>query len=220
MAYITAQDLYDEGLEEADYPEAIVTARIKLAQRIIDRVTEKYFEAKSAAYQVDGSGFDFVQLPAPIISFSKVEFRTSAGAWETQTLANFDSYTDNPEEQSRQTLFIIGSSSSDLDTLFSGIFPAGRRNIKITGSFGWIDEDGNVPEDIKTACKLLTMQYIENIGSGEMQAELNAQGIKRLDVDEQEIETHADYAMGNITGNREVDLLLSGYTGGFYTGVV
>ncbi len=211
--YITAQDLYDEGLPTS-YDEDYVTAKIAEAQAVIERITAKFFAATSKVLLLDGDDEDELQLPYPIVSVSKVEIKIAREDWDDVSLGNFEVYNDLPNDW-QQPLIAIASFRDNLDVGNEyAYFPRGRRNVRVTGSFGWCLAGGETPPDIILATKLLSVELMPPVGDGSLQEEIARRGLKREDIDDYEYEWHEQSTTSNWTGNRSVDMLLAPYMGG------
>lgn len=215
--YITAQNLYDEELPTS-YTQSYVESRIAVAQSIIELITGKFFEPLSKVFTLDGNGMTEMRMPYPIIEITLIENRISNTGWETMGLGNFVVYNTLPEDWVRPVV-AIENFNNRLDVGNEwGIFPKGRRNIRVTGRWGWVLADGSTPVDIKMACKMLATELMPMMGDGDLAENLAQRGIKREDLRGHEYERFEAGSVGLLTGNPDVDHILSRYTGGQFGG--
>ena len=211
MAYITYSDLIDENLP-VSYDETLVESRIQFAQQLIEKVTQKFFEPVSTVLSFDGNGDDDLDLPMPLISFSKVEFRSGPGNFLDVPVSNFHNYNSFFNQDSPRIAIIEFSSLAAVDFgMDASCFPMGNGNIRITGEWGYLDRSGNTPSDIIMATKLLTMDFINNVGDLSMREDLERRNLAEEEVDGHRWESHEKISGGKFTGNKEVDQILARY---------
>lgn len=160
MAYISVADLRAEGVTDPPYNDAYVTARIVLAQSLIEELTGRFFEKKEAyVVTLDGTGHDLLWLPVPpatIDSITKVE----VGGDEL----------DADDYELLMRAIPDGRFNPKLRRL-SGFWPTGKSNIVITGDFGFVDpgETPTTPVNIKHLCKKIAVWGLPMVGDPEAQ---------------------------------------------------
>lgn len=213
--YTTATELYDEGLDQTEYDDAdYVNSRILTAQNIIERVTGKWFDSRPLTVKVDGSGAQEIRMPAPIISVTKIERKTSPTTWEDLSLVQFEVYDDMPFDWDNPIIAVENFENSIDVGGVALLFPVGRRNIRVTGNFGWVmDSSGTTPKDIVLATKLLAKEILPFVGDNSLDEFLAGRGIKREETKEHHYERFQGAALGTMTGNPSVDLILKNYVG-------
>lgn len=218
--YITADDLYDdESVSESEFPSAFVTSRIETAQSVIESITKKWFESRPKVYLVDGTGDDEIRLPAAIISISKVEIQRSSDGFDDFAMSNFAVYNSSPDDWYNPIIAISRFGYLDIEAEISK-FSKGRKNVRVTGNFGWVNADGETPADIIMATKLLTVEYLGAAGDDSLQANLARYGLKREETNKHEHEWFESATSGKLTGFAPVDRLLMPYTYDASVGVV
>jgi hypothetical protein len=158
MAYITLEDLRVEGLTSEDYPnDDYLEGRIALAQEFIEKVTGRFFESRSS-YELllDGTGHNTLYLPIPPIN----------GTDAITEVTISDEVLDPTYYQYPLSVIPDGRLNPKLIKII-GIWPKptykNRLNIKVTGSFGFVESDGTIPPLIQYLCKKLVMWAITPI---------------------------------------------------------
>lgn len=215
LGYVTVEEMRAEGLgDEVKYPDSFVNQRIAYASRMIENYTGRWFEARQLTIDVDGHGGWQLQLPFPIVSIDEVSLLDRE--FPVTKVFTFD--LDDLTIYNRHiTQGLIEGSNDDREDpkLGNVYFPKGRLNVRLKGSFGYTDELGNTPTEIKRACMLMVIRDSEKLGSKKRQSVLLgglAGPIKREVTDDHEY----DLAIGNVmpgrtafyTGDAEIDNLL------------
>jgi len=257
MGYCTIQDMRDEGFLIADYPDDWVTAKIALATAYIDKITQRWFEPRDMTLRVDGIGSSTLRLAVPgIIEIDSV--RTIGGLGDnfdaddvdlddivvynrhlTMGLLEPDDRA-NPRLETFVTDDRLGRSSS---TAFGNfyLFPKGRQNIEVGGTFGYTelaagatpgettegsqvpDSQGITPPLICEACKRLVARDLEQLAESEERSDVRnefrvtAHKTRHQSIKFTSLEKLA--MNGFATGDPEIDGLLALYTGGSGTKV-
>ena len=161
MAYITLQDMRDEGVTNPPYGDSYVTSRITLAQSFIERILGIVFEKKTAlTLKVDGRGHPLIWLPLPPVSESaitSIKYLYSDGTEEVVDASEY--FVDMPQyPDGRLNPTLVNR---------SGVWTKGIKNYSITGDFGFVDVDGQgvctTPVEIKRLCKLITKWALPEI---------------------------------------------------------
>lgn len=198
---ITADEIYAEGVSSETYSESIVKASIRYNQEYIEKLTGYYFYQKETNYTIDGHGGIIEKLPHPAISVSQVAYKEN-GVFVTQTLANFIIYNEYPKDRKYPKIAI--------DYAKAGVFPEGIKNIKITGVFGYVNEELETPEPIKRVLKMLVIANLTPIAS-EKNSQKKLNELRREKVGDVEREFHENVSKGFLTGNAKVDNILAEY---------
>lgn len=163
LGYVTVQELRDEGLTDTvAYPDALVNSRISLASRQIDSWTGRWFEPRKMIMDVDGPGAWEMQIDIPIVSIDLVtlldrEFPvTEVFTFDLQDMVVYNRHiTQNlyrPDDREDPRIGNI-------------YFPKGRMNVRLDGTFGYTDGNGDTPEEIKRACMLMVIRDKEKLAS-------------------------------------------------------
>lgn len=133
MAYITVQDLRNEGLDESLYKDAWIIQRIRLAQAIFEKLTSKYFEVRvGETMLLDGTGHGWLPLPVPPVAVGTI------------TSVKIDDEAIDADEYKVVLPYPDGRMNPELYRI-SGGWPMGVRNIELIGDFGFVDSDGGTP---------------------------------------------------------------------------
>lgn len=146
MAYITVDDLRNEGVTDPPYSKEHLETRITLACRHVDMLTGCFYEPTAAHVVIlDGTGHDLLFLPYPPTSTSAITTievashsldgttwtDVGSGGWEVVMPLHPDGRF-NPK-----IVNLLGN------------WREGKRNYRLTGEFGFVEADKSVPPGIK-----------------------------------------------------------------------
>ena len=162
MAYITVADLRNEGVADPPYSTEHVEERITLACAAIDQMTSCFFEARAAhVVQVNGRGHDTLFLPYPPCtesSITKVELRSVSASGSTWAEVDADLY------EVVMPVFPDGRYNPKVVHL-TGAWPKGERNVRLTGTFGFVESDGTTtPPGIRDLALRIAVWNMKLIG--------------------------------------------------------
>lgn len=159
MAYLTVDDLRREGVSDKDYTTEYVQERIDLASKTVERLLGLFFEPRAGhVVTMSGPGHDTLFLPYPPTTTSAITEITVGGVavdseyWEV-IMPEFPDGRLNPK-----VLHL------------TGLWTTGKRNIIITGTFGFVEVDGtSVPPQIHDLCKRVAILGMAKIGDAAAQ---------------------------------------------------
>lgn len=197
MSYVTLTEFKAEG---ATGENDRLTAALALAKAYIDRVTGQWFEpSESKTLYFDGDGENILHLPVPAITVTKI------------------TTDDDREMEVDEDDFTLYAGSGPPDhrrnpkiRFYSGM-PVGKLNIAVTGTWGFVEDDGSTPLLIKKACILLALTEVDTLDS-----DSRRDPITRGRVIEEETDRHS-YKLGELaasggpTGEPEIDVILASY---------
>lgn len=190
MAYITVQDMRDEGFSEAAYSTPLVTKRIALATSMLEKWTGQFFEPRALTLTLDGGAWGtanaLLQLDLPICSITSLKLLFPDGTELDEIDPSlFKVYNrhlteqlTNPDDRKNPRIEIVGSIYHPYLKLSA--FPGGKMNIQIVGVFGYTDYDptedpenpgellnpnGVTPAMIKHLMCMLTAHYLPKLNS-------------------------------------------------------
>jgi hypothetical protein len=154
VAYLTVDDLRREGVSDEDYTTEYVQERIDLASKTVERLLGLFFEPKVGhVVTMSGPGHDTLFLPYPPTTTSAITEITVGGTavdseyWEV-IMPEFPDGRLNPK-----ILHLTGS------------WTAGKRNVIITGTFGFVEADGtSIPPEIHDLCKRVAIWGMPKLG--------------------------------------------------------
>ena len=148
--YVTVADMRAEGVIEAQASDERLQALITEASQIIDTATGWFFAPREYSYQLDGRGTPTLDLPVPLI--------------------RLDSLAVHGHEVPQSALLTSGA---PVQPGFDGPyitfrhgrrFPRGRKNVAISGLWGYTEHDGSptgrTPLEIRRACMMLIMRLL------------------------------------------------------------
>jgi hypothetical protein len=222
MAYTTLEEIRDDGVLEADFSDEVVEAAILLAQEYIDLICQQFFELTTQTRYFDGTMSKLLVLDVPLITLTSVEWNEFGTTYQTQNLVDFRLYNQFPDDRYYPRIAIADHASSYIrQARRLAYFPKGRRNIRITGAWGYVAADGiSVPALINRVAKILTVLWMNSIGDGSLLAVLQQYGLKKETVEKHTVEFAASFAAGDYTGIPMIDNILKQYKRGSRMGHV
>jgi len=153
--YCTEKDLRDEGVTIDEASPTRLRYLIRVASDRINRFTGQIFQPIVGDQYVDGQNSPLVYLPGyiPIIDLTAIQIVSERTARQrtsvlpdrrefTVALANVELSQDN-----RMIEWVTDYSTSGAlpwwmgPTEYETWFPRGRKNVKLTGVFGWLEGD-------------------------------------------------------------------------------
>jgi hypothetical protein len=213
--YISIDDIRAEGVTVAKASDEKVFELIQVWQDYIEKVTRNWFVSKSMTLYLDGNGTTLLQLPVPIISVTELVIDDTTIETADYKVYNGRGVIERDDRKNPRVKIVTGDVS-----IFNGtgqnrssitLFYVGEKNIKLTGSFGYVEADGTVPKPIQYALKKLVVRRCDPmVGSVHSPAG---------PVIEEETDRHrrkfSDPIMGSktysMTGDLEVDHILAMY---------
>lgn len=140
--YISIAEVRAEGFLEADFSDDRVASVIAVAEAAFERATENWFYRKQLTLRLDGSDQELLRLPHPICQGDNqiTSVVVTSGGVDVWTLSatDFETYND-ADDRWFPRLAMLGD-------LVGGRWPAGRRNVVVTGYFGFTDYELVTPE--------------------------------------------------------------------------
>lgn len=199
--YISVDDMMEEILVLAERPtEAKLLLKIRFAQAYIEKVTGQFFNERSLVLNLDGSGNYLLKLPFPAIDITKIEFKNADGSYTEYDLLYFEVYNRYvPDDRNYPKV--------ESETY---VFPSGKNNIRLTGTFGYVESDGSTPYLIKEALKMIVRQWM-------FDTDTNKGNIRKSKIyfdkgQNNENRISEAIATGTLTGDPEIDNILRWFT--------
>ncbi len=128
--------------DEKAFPDETINNAVAAASALMDRWTGRWFVPRWQTVVLDGSGTRTLTLPQPLLHLEALYPCLNQG--QNPNAADWD----NP-------------------CLTGAFFPRGRRNIRVTGLFGTVDEDEETPAAIVQAtARLAARRLLERAGDG------------------------------------------------------
>jgi hypothetical protein len=129
VAYVDVQDLRNEGVAEPTYSDAWCQDRIALAQAYIEkRLSPLFFERRDAVVlRVDSRGHNTIFLAVPPIDEDAISEVAIIAAGVDPVVIDADTYEVDADRDCPRLIRTVG------------LWPKGSRNLRLTGSFGYIE---------------------------------------------------------------------------------
>lgn len=213
IGYVTVAEIREEGLtDEVKYPSSFLNRRIAFASRMIEKYTGRWFEAREMILDLDGYGTWQMQLDFPIVSVETItlldrEFPpTEVFTFELDDLVVYNRHI---------TMGLVAPDDREDPRIGNVYFPKGRQNVRVQGSFGYTDSNGETPEEIKRATILMVLRDKEMLAAPKRKSSLLV-GISGPLLEEK-TDDHsyklggATWSVGSnayFTGDPEIDQLL------------
>lgn len=222
--YVTIDDIRAEGIYVSQASDDQVLFLIDTWQRVIENITRQFFVAKEMTWDLDGNGSTLLQLPVPIVSVSALyinnNFTTEV---DSTSYRVYNGRGDSgPDDRKNPRIRLVTGEES----IFSGtgsvrrhgqVFEIGEQNIRVEGTFGYLEADGSTPAPIQYALrKLVSVSAARGpLGSAGAQA---AGPVVEEETDRHRLEySDAQNAtkMWSVsgTGDAEIDAILAMYKG-------
>ena len=173
MGYITDDEVIGAWDPDQTAPAAAdINASIEWVSKFIDRVTRQWFEARTLTVFLDGNGGNTLYLPIPIISVTSLytngDFTNAVDTTEYAVYSSVGLEDDrrNPRISliSENADFFARIANESLNVYPGATFRRGRQNVKIVGSFGFVEPGTppTTPSMIKRACMKLVLRDLKN----------------------------------------------------------
>jgi hypothetical protein len=162
--YISVDDVRDEGLLVADYPDDKVLAYISIWQAFLERACRQWFNARSLILEVDGNESDTLFFGVPIIAVEYVKINNS-GEQLDSTLYRVYNRNGALDDRHNPKICLVGPDAYE-DIFVAPVtwgrlrFQKGRQNQEIKGIFGYVEADGSTPALIKHALLKLVIEKL------------------------------------------------------------
>ncbi len=200
MGYATVRDFRREGIMERAWR---LRTLIDEASAYIDRVTGWFFEPRDLVLSVEGRGTPSIEPQVPPI-------------W-------IDELSADGAPVSLDEVHVVGAPvgpgfSAPVITRRAGTFPKGHGSVVIDGVFGFTEPDGTdngrTPLAIRRACMLLTLRWLDPLGSVEAEeSRMRTRLIEERTRDQSyKLSPLARGATSEVTGDPEIDAILVRYT--------
>lgn len=233
--YLTIQDMRDAGFTTTDADDDRVADVIEQVEEFIEQVTGRWFYPRNLVIRVDGNGSPILPLVAPIIQIDSITYLASYGS-PADILSEVD--LDSVRVYNRHLTSAWSTTDDDRQAprlefnLGAGRWYEGRQNIEIDGWFGYTvlgrgdpvgetvagsqkpQSMGQTPPMIRRVAMLLAARYLPTPADPDAYEDaIKRWAIERHETRDQRIEySDNTFAMGPITGDAEIDRVLSAYS--------
>lgn len=143
-----------DGFEDVEaYPDPVIEASIRLQTRLVDKITHQWFVPVEKSLLLDGDGSPVLMLDFPIIELDEL-------------------YVDEVLVPVAHRRVYNGNSRGNDDRdcpmieLVTGMFREGSQNVRVVGTFGFVEDDGSIPEPIKYATLKLVIRDLQSPPGG------------------------------------------------------
>ena len=147
--YASVADFRAEGVDASVASDERLVALEEEARASIDAATGWWFEPRRATFVLDGRGSREIELPVPVVTLERLRVE---GA-------------DVPISETLHVARPFAPVGVPTLVRTSGVFPRGRFNVEVTGTFGFL-EGGKTPLLIRLATLLLVLRRLLPLGLG------------------------------------------------------
>lgn len=219
MAYATLAELRADGVagdSVTTYTDSVVEAALDFASEFIEQITSQFFDVRTDTRVFDGSGTRRLVLDVPILTLTKVEWLSFGSTWQDVTTQNtFRLYNRIPQDQGYPKIEIYYGRDS-LQTNVFGVFPEGPQNVRISGTWGWVENTAGTqsgatyatPRLINKACRILAVAWLDEIGDGSLLSVLRQYGVIEERTKHHSYKLSEAMSNGQLSGIPIVDQLL------------
>jgi len=218
MGYVTIKEVMDEAPGPCRGASATrVQALIDEWSDMVDRWTGWWFEKRSLTLKLDGTGTEYLHLPAPVIG-TLTEIRRVFAVGSTEVISS-DLYTvynrdtrGAYDDRFNPKIAMVGYDNTLLGAAYGphewARWVKGFQNYEIDGDFGFVDTGDVTPPPIKRAVILLVLAHLPAQGT---ESACDAKG--RDDLRSQTVAGRSETYGGPTTGSTmsgivEVDRIL------------
>jgi len=223
MAYVTVADLRADGVTgdvDTAFTDDAVQEAIDFASEYIERVTGQFFEVRNDTRYFDGTGTKRLALDVPLLSLTTLEWLQfgNTSNWSDITTKNvWRVYNRIPQDQKYPKIEIFNSRLYVQTNVF-GVFPKGPLNIRVTGSWGFVENTGTqasptyvTPKPIIKAVKILACVWMESVSDGSLLQVLKTYGVTEERTKHHYYKLADAMGQGEMTGIPAVDIILRRY---------
>lgn len=213
MSYATLSYARDEGITTEQANDGRLQRLLDEASAFIDRATGWWFEARTKTLAFDGDDGECLWMPAPVIALTSVAI--DGIALDLAAVLTYGAVASG--EHLRAARLALASASYVDAQLGSPTWPAGRRNITVVGSFGYVLPDGTTPPpEIRDLCLRLALRNLPRLADAAGQSERRRSEVFRESTDGHSYELAGvlsgavgAWRRGGITGDPDIDLVLA-----------
>jgi hypothetical protein len=221
--YTTIEEMRARGVTTTLADDATLLASIELNSRMIDHYTGQWFYAREMELRLDGRGTTTMHLDAPIVEITSVAVDYWADNDEPTEIAltDLEIYDRHvrlgqlkPDDRQcpKIVLRLTTDTAHRVVPGWGGVFPKGKQNVLIIGSFGYVEPDRSTPLLIREVCRRMVKKDLLAMAAG---GSGGASGpVKREKTREQEIEyadANKSALQGVYTGDPAIDMILVRY---------
>jgi hypothetical protein len=156
--YCTIKDIRDEAIVEAKVSDERLREMISMASRFIEKATRRVFGINQDILFLDGNDKKSIMLDIPIIQVDSISIDD-----KEQDLNYFVIYNRFVPDDRKFPQIKVKSG-------YAKTFTKGEQNIKIIGTFGYVEPDKSIPILIKRACIKLIINDCDLLGDEFAQA--------------------------------------------------
>jgi hypothetical protein len=230
--YTTVAAMRAAGVKPKTIKAGALRDLIVLASAYVEHFTGRYFvpQAKDALF--DGTGGRGIQVNEPIIALSRAEillasFEASGDGIDPTAIRVYNRHLTqgllDPDDRENPKIefYIHGDSPGSTSFAHDFVWTKGRQNIQLDGVWGYTDPNGTplgkTPALIEHAAKLLVMRNLAPLGDVDKRQDAqNAWRLTELRTRDQQIkygfESNRGAMVGGMTGDPEIDSILTRYT--------
>lgn len=224
------------GASYADDPaDEVLTLALQRAVAFLHRATGRLFVATTGTLSLDPEDFDptgrtyRLHLPLCVVSANQRDdggvSAVSTGDLDDPDTVDADDYVVNdglgmpPNDPRDQPWIDLRSTSTGLaspvsvspESPVSSGWGVGVRNVHVTALWGYCDEQGRTPEQVRKLVALLTIRELADLGDDHDRGNLLAGAVIGETVEGRSVTLAAGVAGAGATGDRLIDTLIAAY---------
>lgn len=216
MSYATLAEARAEGVTTDQADNTRLQHLLDGASSYIDRVTGWWFDAREQSLVFDGEGAECLWLPAPIIELTGVSI--DGDALDLATVVQYGTVASRRHLRAARLARHLSTVRLD-DVRGRPLWPEGRQNITVEGTFGFVLADGETPPpEIRDACIRLVVHNLARLADASGQDERRRAEVFRESTDGHSYELAGTlpgaagaWRRGGILGDPAIDVMLAGF---------
>lgn len=202
--------------------DADLLATLRLAVEYLHRATDRWFVVRTGTLELDGTDAPVLWLPIPVVSVAQggsgvtsVRLADDTEAIDPTSYVVVDGALPGPDDpRLNPRIERVTASRTSTPPIAYGrasVWPAGAKNVLVTGSFGYVEEDGSTPELIRRALARLVVYSLPAADAVEDAEDRKRGAIVWEAVRGRSYTLGAHAAGGGLTLDRETDAILRSF---------
>lgn len=205
--------------------DVALKAALRKALAYLEGATARIFLPRAGTLAIDGTGIDRLFLPLPIVASSQLEGGgvTAITIGDDETAIDADAYVvsdgvglpgRDPRDHPHVELVTPGGGGGGFVSRPFGfgrfqVWPFGVRNVRVTATWGYVDETGQTPELAREVLAKLTIRALAPNDDPDALDDLQRGTWVSEATRDRSVSVSERAGGGGVTTDREIDLLLA-----------